>query len=153
MYMSWAMDLDPKGVNNQLKESIDKRYVVDSDSTFARELETINTSTLDAIYGNEKAATASQQAAANANAPDTSNANEEDDEEEEDEEPDTSKANNETGNCNLLLNQSKNLCNLTNTSMFNQNNNVSNAQNIHSLSNATAASNNGQMMRGTSFKV
>ena len=44
MYMSWAMDLDPKGVNNQLKESIDKRYVVDSDSTFARELETINTS-------------------------------------------------------------------------------------------------------------
>ena len=41
--MSWAMDLDPKGVNNQLKESIDKRYVVDSDSTFARELETINT--------------------------------------------------------------------------------------------------------------
>ena len=43
MYMSWAMDLDPKGVNNQLKESIDKRYVVDSDSTFARELETINT--------------------------------------------------------------------------------------------------------------
>jgi tetratricopeptide (TPR) repeat protein len=51
MYMSWAMDLDPKGVNNQLKESIDKRYVVDSDSTFARELETINTSTLDAIYG------------------------------------------------------------------------------------------------------
>lgn len=51
MYMSWAMDLDPKGVNNQLKESIDKRYVIDSDSTFARELETINTSTLDAIYG------------------------------------------------------------------------------------------------------
>lgn len=43
MYMSWAMDLDPKGVNNGLKESIDKRYVVDSDSTFARELETINT--------------------------------------------------------------------------------------------------------------
>lgn len=43
MYMSWAMDLDPKGVNNQLKESIDKRYIVDSDSTFARELETINT--------------------------------------------------------------------------------------------------------------
>lgn len=52
MYMSWAMDLDPKGVNNQLKESIDKRYVVDSDSTFARELETTQTSTLDAIYGN-----------------------------------------------------------------------------------------------------
>lgn len=43
MYMSWAMDLDPKGVNNQLKENIDKRYVIDSDSTFARELETFNT--------------------------------------------------------------------------------------------------------------
>lgn len=41
--MSWAMDLDPKGVNNQLKENIDKRYVIDSDSTFARELETFNT--------------------------------------------------------------------------------------------------------------
>ena len=43
MYMSWAMDLDPKGVNNQLKENIDKRYVLDNDSTFARELDAINT--------------------------------------------------------------------------------------------------------------
>ena len=47
MFMSWAMDLDPKGVNNQLKESVDKRYVVDNDSTFARELESMNTRMID----------------------------------------------------------------------------------------------------------
>ena len=30
------MDLDPKGVNNQIKEAIDKRYVTDEDSALAR---------------------------------------------------------------------------------------------------------------------
>lgn len=27
MNFSWAMDLDPKGANNQIKEAIDKRYL------------------------------------------------------------------------------------------------------------------------------
>jgi len=31
MNFSWAMDLDPKGANNQIKEAIDKRYVTDDD--------------------------------------------------------------------------------------------------------------------------
>ena len=32
MNFSWAMDLDPKGANNQIKEAIDKRYVTDEDA-------------------------------------------------------------------------------------------------------------------------
>ncbi|XP_070569876.1 cell division cycle protein 27 homolog [Ptychodera flava] len=31
MNFSWAMDLDPKGTNNQIKEAIDKRYLPDDD--------------------------------------------------------------------------------------------------------------------------
>ncbi|CAF0925127.1 unnamed protein product [Didymodactylos carnosus] len=31
MYMSWSMDLDPKGANNQLKENADKLYSKDED--------------------------------------------------------------------------------------------------------------------------
>ncbi|KAG9350215.1 hypothetical protein JZ751_026568 [Albula glossodonta] len=31
MNFSWAMDLDPKGVNNQIKEAIDKRYLPDDE--------------------------------------------------------------------------------------------------------------------------
>uniref|UniRef100_A0A672SKJ4 Cell division cycle protein 27 homolog n=1 Tax=Sinocyclocheilus grahami TaxID=75366 RepID=A0A672SKJ4_SINGR len=31
MNFSWAMDLDPKGANNQIKEAIDKRYLPDDD--------------------------------------------------------------------------------------------------------------------------
>lgn len=31
MNFSWAMDLDPKGANNQIKEAIDKRYVTDDE--------------------------------------------------------------------------------------------------------------------------
>ena len=31
MNFSWAMDLDPKGANNNIKEAIDKRYVTDED--------------------------------------------------------------------------------------------------------------------------
>ena len=31
MNFSWAMDLDPKGANNQIKEAIDKRYVTEDD--------------------------------------------------------------------------------------------------------------------------
>ncbi|CAF1206605.1 unnamed protein product [Adineta ricciae] len=31
MYMSWSMDLDPKGANNQLKENADKFYSKDED--------------------------------------------------------------------------------------------------------------------------
>jgi putative transposon-encoded protein len=33
MNFSWAMDLDPKGANNQIKEAIDKRYATDDDDT------------------------------------------------------------------------------------------------------------------------
>ena len=36
MNFSWAMDLDPKGINNQIKEAIDKRYVTEDDDTLAR---------------------------------------------------------------------------------------------------------------------
>ena len=35
MNFSWAMDLDPKGANNQIKEAIDKRYVTDEDDPSA----------------------------------------------------------------------------------------------------------------------
>ena len=31
MNFSWAIDLDPKGANNQIKEAINKRYVTDED--------------------------------------------------------------------------------------------------------------------------
>jgi len=31
MNFSWAIDLDPKGANNQIKEAINKRYVTDDD--------------------------------------------------------------------------------------------------------------------------
>lgn len=31
MNFSWAMDLDPKGANNQIKEAIDKRYLPDDE--------------------------------------------------------------------------------------------------------------------------
>ena len=31
MYFSWAVDLDPKGANNQIKEAVDKRYLPDDD--------------------------------------------------------------------------------------------------------------------------
>ncbi|XP_052821905.1 cell division cycle protein 27 homolog [Octopus bimaculoides] len=33
---SWAMDLDPKGINNQIKEGIDKRYVTDDDDSLVK---------------------------------------------------------------------------------------------------------------------
>ena len=33
MNFSWAMDLDPKGINNQIKEAIDKRYVTEEDDS------------------------------------------------------------------------------------------------------------------------
>ena len=31
MNFSWAVDLDPKGANNQIKEAVDKRYLPDDD--------------------------------------------------------------------------------------------------------------------------
>lgn len=31
MNFSWAIDLDPKGANNQIKEAINKRYASDDD--------------------------------------------------------------------------------------------------------------------------
>ena len=40
MNFSWAMDLDPKGINNQIKEAIDKRYVTEDDESLARLNET-----------------------------------------------------------------------------------------------------------------
>ena len=36
MNFSWAMDLDPKGVNNQIKEAIDKRYVTEDDDSLVQ---------------------------------------------------------------------------------------------------------------------
>lgn len=33
MNFSWAIDLDPKGANNQIKEAINKRYLPDDDDT------------------------------------------------------------------------------------------------------------------------
>lgn len=42
MNFSWAMDLDPKGANNQIKEAIDKRYLPeDEGETGTRTLKTI----------------------------------------------------------------------------------------------------------------
>lgn len=32
MNFSWAMDLDPKGANNTIKEAIDKRYLPEDES-------------------------------------------------------------------------------------------------------------------------
>nr|XP_033932818.1 cell division cycle protein 27 homolog [Pseudochaenichthys georgianus] len=32
MNFSWAMDLDPKGANNQIKEAIDKRYLPEDEA-------------------------------------------------------------------------------------------------------------------------
>ena len=29
MHFSWAVDLDPKGANNQIKEAVDRRYLPD----------------------------------------------------------------------------------------------------------------------------
>ncbi|XP_014343062.1 cell division cycle protein 27 homolog isoform X2 [Latimeria chalumnae] len=37
MNFSWAMDLDPKGANNQIKEAIDKRYLPDDEECVAQE--------------------------------------------------------------------------------------------------------------------
>ncbi|XP_064598643.1 cell division cycle protein 27 homolog [Liolophura sinensis] len=36
MNFSWAMDLDPKGANNQIKEAIDKRYVTEDEDSMSR---------------------------------------------------------------------------------------------------------------------
>ncbi|XP_025096976.1 cell division cycle protein 27 homolog isoform X2 [Pomacea canaliculata] len=41
MNFSWAMDLDPKGVNNQIKEAIDKRYATEEDDALSRLTETM----------------------------------------------------------------------------------------------------------------
>uniref|UniRef100_A0A452QYK6 Cell division cycle protein 27 homolog n=1 Tax=Ursus americanus TaxID=9643 RepID=A0A452QYK6_URSAM len=43
MNFSWAMDLDPKGANNQIKEAIDKRYLPDDEEPITQE-EQINES-------------------------------------------------------------------------------------------------------------
>ncbi|RXN00282.1 Cell division cycle protein 27-like [Acipenser ruthenus] len=37
MNFSWAMDLDPKGANNQIKEAIDKRYLPDDEEPVTQE--------------------------------------------------------------------------------------------------------------------
>ncbi|CAH2302828.1 cell division cycle 27 homolog isoform X4 [Pelobates cultripes] len=37
MNFSWAMDLDPKGANNQIKEAIDKRYLPDDEEAVTQE--------------------------------------------------------------------------------------------------------------------
>lgn len=38
MNFSWAMDLDPKGANNQIKEAIDKRYLPEDEGETALSL-------------------------------------------------------------------------------------------------------------------
>ena len=54
MNFSWAMDLDPKGINNQIKEAIDKRYVTEEDDSLVHFNETgkvaNNTSILSSHY-------------------------------------------------------------------------------------------------------
>uniref|UniRef100_A0A8P4K5I3 Cell division cycle protein 27 homolog n=1 Tax=Dicentrarchus labrax TaxID=13489 RepID=A0A8P4K5I3_DICLA len=40
MNFSWAMDLDPKGANNQIKEAIDKRYLPEDEGETASQSET-----------------------------------------------------------------------------------------------------------------
>ncbi|TRY96510.1 hypothetical protein DNTS_031548 [Danionella cerebrum] len=40
MNFSWAMDLDPKGANNQIKEAIDKRYLPDDDEHATYDVDT-----------------------------------------------------------------------------------------------------------------
>lgn len=37
MNFSWAIDLDPKGANNQIKDAIDKRYLPDDDDSTLHE--------------------------------------------------------------------------------------------------------------------
>ncbi|XP_044037374.1 cell division cycle protein 27 homolog isoform X1 [Siniperca chuatsi] len=39
MNFSWAMDLDPKGANNQIKEAIDKRYLPEDEGETAAEVD------------------------------------------------------------------------------------------------------------------
>ena len=36
MNFSWANDLDPKGLNNQIKVAVDKRYVTEDDDPLSR---------------------------------------------------------------------------------------------------------------------
>jgi len=36
MNFSWAMDLDPKGLNNQIKESIEKRFNAEDEDSLVR---------------------------------------------------------------------------------------------------------------------
>ncbi|OWK13863.1 CDC27 [Cervus elaphus hippelaphus] len=43
MNFSWAMDLDPKGANNQIKEAIDKRYLPDDEEPITQEEQIIGT--------------------------------------------------------------------------------------------------------------
>ncbi|XP_075702593.1 cell division cycle protein 27 homolog isoform X3 [Rhinoderma darwinii] len=43
MNFSWAMDLDPKGANNQIKEAIDKRYLPDDEETVTQEEQIVGT--------------------------------------------------------------------------------------------------------------
>ncbi|XP_060058492.1 cell division cycle protein 27 homolog isoform X5 [Erinaceus europaeus] len=43
MNFSWAMDLDPKGANNQIKEAIDKRYLPDDEEPITQEEQTMGT--------------------------------------------------------------------------------------------------------------
>ena len=40
MNFSWAIDLDPKGANNQIKEAINKRYLPDDDDNTTMGLDT-----------------------------------------------------------------------------------------------------------------
>ncbi|KAL0597912.1 Cell division cycle protein 27-like protein [Plecturocebus cupreus] len=42
MNFSWAMDLDPKGANNQIKEAIDKRYLPDDEEPITQEEQIIS---------------------------------------------------------------------------------------------------------------
>ena len=48
MSFSWAMDLDPKGANNQIKEVIDRQYSKDDDDDTRLEESGDDASRLDA---------------------------------------------------------------------------------------------------------
>ena len=50
MNFSWAIDLDPKGANNQIKEAINKRYLPDDDDNTTMGLDTTD-NTMDQSLG------------------------------------------------------------------------------------------------------
>ena len=50
MNFSWAIDLDPKGANNQIKEAINKRYLPDDEDNTTMSVGSAN-NTMDQSLG------------------------------------------------------------------------------------------------------